>query len=235
VTFDDGYRDYHDQAYPVLHELRIPAVVFLATAFVDRGGLIWTDAVNWAVHRSRRPYAELPWDGSRQALTSVPERDACVDASKAFLKNVSDAERTWWLAELLVALEVDPQDGAAGRQMLNWDEVRATMEYTRYGGHTHTHPILSQVGAREAEEEIRSCRDRIRAETGQAPRYFAYPNGRAQDFTEETKGILQRCGFELAFSTIEGIHQRGMDCYAIRRQPTGGRTIGDFAWLVAGH
>jgi peptidoglycan/xylan/chitin deacetylase (PgdA/CDA1 family) len=235
VTFDDGYRDFHDHAYPVLQELRIPTVVFLATGVVDRGGLIWTDSVGWAVHRSRRPIVRLPWDGRSQALASMPSRDECAGACKAFLKNVPDAERTRWLAELFAALDVDPQDGSAGRQMLNWDEVRATMEYTRYGGHTHTHPILSQVGVREAEEEIRLCRDRIGDETGQVPRYFAYPNGRAQDFTEDTKGILRRCGFELAFSTIEGIHQRGMDCYAIRRQPTGGRTIGDFAWLVAGH
>jgi peptidoglycan/xylan/chitin deacetylase (PgdA/CDA1 family) len=235
VTFDDGYRDFHDHAYPVLQELRIPAVVFLATGVVDRGGLIWTDSVGWAVHHSRRPIVKLPWNGSSRVLSSSSERDACAGVCKAFLKSVPDAERTRWLAELFAALDVDPKDGSAGRQMLNWDEVRATMEYARFGGHTHTHPILSQVGAREAEEEIRLCRDRIRDETGQVPRYFAYPNGRAQDFSEETKGILRRCGFELAFSTIEGIHQRGMDCYAIRRQPTGGRTIGDFAWLVAGH
>ncbi len=235
VTFDDGYRDFHDYAYPVLQELRIPCVVFLATAFIDRGGLIWTDAVTWAVHRSRRPIVRLPWSGHSQALASAPEREACARACTAFLKGVPDAQRTRWLAELFTALDVDPQDGSAGRQMLNWDEVRATREHARYGGHTHTHPILARVDAREAEQEIRLCRDRIRDETGQAPRYFAYPNGRAQDFSEDTKAILQRYGFELAFSTIEGIHRPGMDPYAIRRQPTGGRTLGDFAWLVAGH
>jgi hypothetical protein len=47
--------------------------------------------------------------------------------------------------------------------------------------------------------------------------------------------LLQRHGFEMGFSTIEGVHQPGMDRYAIRRQPTGAASIGDFAWLVAGN
>jgi peptidoglycan/xylan/chitin deacetylase (PgdA/CDA1 family) len=112
--------------------------------------------------------------------------------------------------------------------------VRATIGLTRYGGHTHTHPILSQVDGERAEREIRVCHERITAETGVAPRYFAYPNGRAQDFSDETKAILRRCGYELAFSTIEGLHAPGMDPYAIRRQPTRAARLADYAWLVAG-
>jgi peptidoglycan/xylan/chitin deacetylase (PgdA/CDA1 family) len=36
VTFDDGYANVLTQALPVLHELSIPATVFLATAYLDR-------------------------------------------------------------------------------------------------------------------------------------------------------------------------------------------------------
>lgn len=235
VTFDDGYRDYHDNAYPVLAELEIPAVVFLATSFMDRTELIWTDAVTWAVRQSPRPSVALPWDRSVELpLSGAPERARAVRASKAFLKDIADAERERWQAALFDELGVDPQDGSAGRQMLSWDEVRATVGLTRYGGHTHTHPVLSQVDAARAEQEIRTCHERIAAETGVAPRYFAYPNGRAQDFTAETQAILRRLDYDLAFSTVEGLHAPGMDRYAIRRQPTGAKRLRDFAWLVSG-
>src|SRR5579884_3407378 len=43
VTFDDGYRDFHDVAFPILSELRIPALVFLATSFIGSREMIWTD------------------------------------------------------------------------------------------------------------------------------------------------------------------------------------------------
>ncbi len=35
VTFDDGYRDFYEHAFPVLQEHRIPATVYVATAYVE--------------------------------------------------------------------------------------------------------------------------------------------------------------------------------------------------------
>ena len=61
VTFDDGYRDYHDLAYPVLKGLGIPAVVFLATSFMDEGGMLWTDDVQWAALSTKQDSVKLPW------------------------------------------------------------------------------------------------------------------------------------------------------------------------------
>lgn len=34
ITFDDGYRDNYEYAYPILQEMRLPAVVFLTTDFI---------------------------------------------------------------------------------------------------------------------------------------------------------------------------------------------------------
>jgi peptidoglycan/xylan/chitin deacetylase (PgdA/CDA1 family) len=135
---------------------------------------------------------------------------------------------------LVGELGVAGREAEMERQMLNWSEVRATLGLTRYGGHTHTHPIMSQLEASELEREVSVCRDRILEEVGVAPRYFAYPNGRAVDFTDESKMVLRRYGFDLAFTTIEGVNSQDTDPMALRRIPTGAATLGDFAWLVSG-
>jgi peptidoglycan/xylan/chitin deacetylase (PgdA/CDA1 family) len=37
LTFDDGFRDFHEQVLPVLEQHRVPAVLYLATGFVANG------------------------------------------------------------------------------------------------------------------------------------------------------------------------------------------------------
>src|SRR5688572_19054267 len=233
ITFDDGYRDYHDWAYPVLKQLGIPALVFLATSFVDDGGMIWTEEVQAAALATRLPRVSLPWATNEPAveLPDEPARAALGARARAHLKTLPDADRQNAVQELFAALGAPP---GRERQMLNWDEVRRTMDLTRYGGHTHTHPILSRLDRDAAEREIRTCRDRIADETGRAPTLFAYPNGRAADFTAETKDLLRRSGFQVAFSTIEGIAGTDTDWMAVKRLPGAGHDVPDFVWTASG-
>jgi peptidoglycan/xylan/chitin deacetylase (PgdA/CDA1 family) len=232
ITFDDGYRDYHDLAYPVLKELGIPALVFLATSFVDQGGMLWTDEVQWAALSTRRERVKLPWsDQPPIPLPDAASRAALGATARTHLKAVPDADRRAALEALIAELGAPP---ARERQMLTWDEVRATLDLTTYGGHSHSHPILSRLDRTSAEREIATCRDRIAAETSRAPSTFAYPNGRPSDYTPETQEILRRHGFTTAFSTSEGIAGPDTDWMAVKRLPGDAIDVPDFVWLAAG-
>ncbi len=234
VTFDDGYRDYFDNAYPILKALEIPAVVFLATSFMDNGGMIWTDEVTWAVAHAPAHQFRLPWAEDAVFDFSVPhERARFRDQAKLHLKGIPDAERQEKLSRLMARLGISGEQSRIDRQMLSWDEVRASLDLTTYGGHSHTHPIMSQLDDDALEIEVRTCRDRIQAETGQSPKYFAYPNGRLQDFNDATKRVLNRHGFELAFSTVLGSNGAAMDPMAIKRIHNG-NSASDMACLIAG-
>jgi len=232
ITFDDGYRDYHDLAYPILKELDVPATVFLTTSFMDEGGMIWTDQVQWAALSTSRDRIRLPWAPASEVFLDSPGARETLDArARAYLKSVSDEERRELLPRLLAELGEAP---VRERQMLTWDEVRRMMDLTCFGGHTHTHPILSRLSHADAEREIRTCRDRIAAETGRAPTAFAYPNGRPSDYTRETKEIVRSAGFSLAFSMTEGIAGAESDWLAIRRLPGDARSVHELAWIAAG-
>ena len=233
VTFDDGYRDFHDRAYPVLRELDIPAVVFLATDFMDRGGVLWTERLEWAVLRTRRRSLPRLWQSGRAfRLTDEWSRRAFVADARHHMKEAADEERQRWLGELLAAAAVEEPHEALGRQMLTWDEVRRCADGTRFGGHSHTHPILSRLAEDAMDLEIATCRDRIAAETGRTPACFAYPNGRAGDFNEATRRCVARHGFDLAFSTIPGVNTEDTDAFALRRLHNWDSGAGELAALM---
>jgi len=49
AIFNDGYRDYNEVAYPLLKELEIPVLAFLAPAFVGADAIPWTKELNKAL------------------------------------------------------------------------------------------------------------------------------------------------------------------------------------------
>jgi len=233
VTFDDGYRSYHDLAYPVLKQYDIPAINFLVTGLIDEPAMMWTDRVQWAAVTTPRTNVTVPWlDGvGTVSLHDAAARDGFGLRARTYLKTIPDAERLERVEELVGMLGGSPP---RERQMTTWDEVRRTMDITTYGGHTHSHCILSRLDREGAAREIRTCRERIAAETGRAPAYFAYPNGTAADFTSETQDVLREQGFSIAFSTIDGIAGTDTDWLAVRRIPGIDGDIPAFAWMAAG-
>jgi peptidoglycan/xylan/chitin deacetylase (PgdA/CDA1 family) len=233
VTFDDGYRSYHDLAYPALKQYGIPAIVFLVTGLIDEPGMLWTDRVQWAALTTARPSVTIPWleGGTPFELADAGARKALGKTARAQLKAIPDALRVERVEELVAMLGGSPP---RERQMATWDEVRRTMDLTTYGGHTNSHCILSQVDRAAAAREIGTCRDRIAAETGKTPTYFAYPNGTPTDFTQETREVLQAHGFEIAFATSEGIAGADSDWMAVKRLPGIDADVPSFVWMASG-
>lgn len=187
ITFDDGFASNCELGFPVLKELGLPATIFLATGFLDGTAPLWFQQVDLAVKAG----APLPGASLGETLAAWKK-----------LPNAVMRERV----EALVASAPQPLSQPAVTRPMTWDQVR-TMQASgliEFGGHTHTHPILSRCSVEQQKREITTCRDRIQQELGAAPRLFAFPNGGEGDYTEETLALLQQAGFESAWTMISG-------------------------------
>jgi peptidoglycan/xylan/chitin deacetylase (PgdA/CDA1 family) len=67
VTFDDGYADVHEHAWPLLREREIPSTLFLATGFLD-GDI--APPISPGADRSGAPAAPLAWEDVRRMLAT---------------------------------------------------------------------------------------------------------------------------------------------------------------------
>ena len=66
LTFDDGYRDTMQWAYPILKEAGVPFAVYVPTSFPDRLGELWWLALEAVI--ARNDHIGLQIDGRNQHL-----------------------------------------------------------------------------------------------------------------------------------------------------------------------
>jgi peptidoglycan/xylan/chitin deacetylase (PgdA/CDA1 family) len=191
ITFDDGYRDNYEVAFPLLRRHGLPATFFLATGFLDRPHVAWWDELAWMVRRDGGDAA-----GHDAQIAQLCERYKSLPADQAAALLDEVAERTG--AGRCPAAE-------AAKLWMTWDHARELRDAgMRIGGHTVTHPLLSRVPAERQREEIAGCAQRLQDELGAPMRWFAYPVGSRNAFTPATQQILADHDVELAFSFYGG-------------------------------
>jgi peptidoglycan/xylan/chitin deacetylase (PgdA/CDA1 family) len=225
VTFDDGFRNNLQYAYPILRRAGVPAAIFLTTGHIGRGTqLLWTERVGRLLRRGK-----VSEDAARRVMTrlkSLPsrERDVAIHELHEQLKGTA--------AEHERAAEPD-----ADRYMfLTWNEAR---ELARggitIGSHTVEHPIMASLDEGRRREEVVESKHEIERHLGMPCTLFSYPNGTAADFDDRDKVNLRDAGYVAALTQIAGLNDRHTDRFALKRLNIGrGHTPQLFIAQVSG-
>ncbi len=230
LTFDDGYRDNYELAFPILKHYKVPATIFLTTGFVNRDDILWNDKVCFAMkHTSRQEYVAPLSGGQRFLLHTPKERLAAAMQILWALFHVPHERKLAVVEQMLEELNIH-DFGELRESMLTWDQAREMgRNGIRFGAHTVTHPILSQLPLDKAREEILESKKKIEKEIGEPVEVFAYPVGRAVDFTPELKSVVEELGFRAAVTTVFGTNTAETDRYALRRTGLDDKDLAVFA------
>jgi len=218
VTFDDGHRDNHTHAFPILRETAVPATIFLSTAYIGGRATFWFDRVAHLLYRTHRESIELRALDLRIELADVASRRRAAARVLAAMKEVPDARRREALEELASAAgldgEDDPRSGA-----LTWEQVREMRAGgVEFGSHTVSHPILSRVDDRMLERELGDSRREISERLGTPADLLAYPVGGESAYDERTVATARACGYRWALTYVSGVNPWPVaDPYRLRR------------------
>lgn len=225
VTFDDGYRDNHALALPVLRGRGVRAAFFVATGYIDRPRKAWWDEIAWMVAASGR--RELPagrWLRRPLRLDDDTAREAAVVELTALYKQLPGGETEPFLASVAAATGSGRCEAAAAEEdWMTWDMLRELRDAGMdIGGHSVNHPLLGRLDAVEQRAEVEGCRRRLESELGLPMKLFAYPVGLPGSFDRRTRACLARSGVELAFSLRGGYARPGTwDPYDVPRSSVG--------------
>jgi peptidoglycan/xylan/chitin deacetylase (PgdA/CDA1 family) len=212
ITFDDGYADNHQFAWPVLRRLRLPATVFLATGHVGGArGLFWWDEVSrW----QSAGMATVEVEGlGRRPMSTRRERDRLLEE----LKHLPVDEVTRRVRQASTRAGLGPVAGME-KEFLSWDQVREMQSAgITFGSHTVSHCLLPRETAERRRAELVESRATIARETGRPCVVFCYPNGTA---TETLGREVQDAGFAAAVATgaRDVIQETGLDLFRLPRK-----------------
>lgn len=209
ITFDDGYLDNYEVAFPILRAYGATALFFLATGFLDEGGIAWWDEINWMVRCSTRRQLVLERWFEAPLNLEQNARTATIGRLLSRYKSLPGQQTRRFLDDLAGACGAGRcPPSAATNLWMTWDHVREMHAHgMQFGGHTVSHPVLSRVSADEELFEVVECKLRIEAELGGPVTAFSYPVGQPDSYDVRTKSCLDDAGYEYAFSYHGGYNR----------------------------
>ncbi len=231
LTFDDGYRDNFDVAVSILGERKAPATFFVPSAFLDSPRLPWWDHVACVIKQTtvRRLIVERHSKGGPSPLEidlqTMSRSAAIVKTIRAFLDGTI-ADEHWFLDRLAERAMVEIDSEGLGRKLfMGWSHVRQLADLgagVTIGSHAHSHRNLAALDDDTQFHELAGSKQILEARLGRAIKALAYPYGWPGTYTMKTKALAAQAGYQLAFSSREGINQLAtFDRYDVSRLGVG--------------
>ncbi|MBI1247229.1 polysaccharide deacetylase family protein [bacterium] len=212
ITFDDGYVDNFEVAFPVLKRLGMPALFFVTSGFLDQRSISWWDEIAWMM---RQRYPQMAADELDDEICQRIERyyELSGDQRESYLDRLSDE------------LKTDRYD-AGSPPWMTWEMLREMAKSDiRFGGHTVTHPILTRIQNNDWEFELAEGKRRLEEETGTEVQAFSYPVGNPDCFSDSLMTQTAR-HYQAAFSCYGGVNRaasaKRWDRFDLQRWPVYG-------------
>jgi len=205
LTFDDGYRDNYELAYPICRELEVPITIYVTTDMIEERLLLWAYGLSAVVEQADT--VSCPVNGVLQSFPAANDRQkrAAYNYLNAKLRFAKTAERTRMINHLEKEYRVDFASRSKDLAM-TWRMVEelGQSDLVEIGAHTATHRALSTLAKHSARKEMEMGRSILESHLTQPIKHFAYPYGKASDAGEREFAICQELGFASATTTQFG-------------------------------
>lgn len=202
ITFDDGFKDLYQNAYPILRRLGIPFTLFLITSTVDSKRLLWLHKLYTAIDKLSpvnrvnilREYANLQdFDGD---LKNIVDKIVHYSEKNVIEKLASNIANETNLSE-------EKERIIAEKLYLTRAEL---LEMEKHGlsidAHGYEHLPLANLNRTETEKEIRSSVLYIIRELHRKPSFYCLPFGIGNPFVRDVVKDLELKGIATTESRL---------------------------------
>ncbi|WP_323753756.1 polysaccharide deacetylase family protein [Marinobacter sp.] len=217
ITFDDGYRDFADFAFPIMKDEGVTATLFLTTGFVNGDLWLWPDQLKYLVNRKAHT-------GNFQ----LPSLDTHIDLNLSpyeiwsrladYCMQMSNERKLTFIKKLYSINNIDiPVTPPEKYRPVTWQQVRKMVDDgLEVGCHSYSHPILTSMKEEELKVELLDSKKMIEKNIYKKVNFFCYPNGQESDTSAAIEALLSKYGYEYGVVAFSGINPLG-DIWRIKR------------------
>lgn len=218
LTFDDGYSDSYEVAFPILREKGMPATFFVVTNYISSDRPVW----DWEIVTLLNTCKEITEVEVEGAVLRQKKNERWISFAGRVLERIksADMETVKKVVEILKRQSRDYprlhslEDGVCMR----WEQVR-TMRRNgmEIGSHSLSHRSLARIPLEEAITEITKSKQIIEDNTQGHCAHFAFPFGSETDYSEVLVEHVRRAGFETCLLNIHGYNHLREDAFCFKR------------------
>lgn len=170
ITFDDGFKDIYENAWPILKREKIPFVIYLTTGMPDGTACIW-------------------WEQMARMGLSLEEFETTMEEIYASPKNMVEI--------FLSKLQVEPNSGLTKELSLSWAQIKEMVNggYCTIGSHTVSHAGLNRLPLEQVRDELLQSKQRIEQMLDVEIKHFSYPHSMTNS---EVEALVKDSGYQSA-------------------------------------
>jgi peptidoglycan/xylan/chitin deacetylase (PgdA/CDA1 family) len=215
LTFDDGFSNIVENAYPAMNRVNARGTFYLVTDLIGSNELLWTDFVETTVRTSQSRELKFKFTNREISydLNSRQSREFAMRDIKKRLRSIPDSERK----RHLLQFDSIPQTAVPDDfRFSDWNQIKSLdSESLEIGSHTVNHPNLTALKTEdEYKTEILDSKNIIEYNTKQQIDHFCYPAGA---YNSRVAEYVRKSGYKTAVTTKPGFSQNGDDPFEIRR------------------
>lgn len=222
ISFDDGWLDNYEFAYPILKELEVPATIFLVAEMIGTEQRFWPArlanlmtiiATKYPQHWSHQELTWLQPENCYQFGTTPPSSEE-ISQLIANLKSFTDLEMHERLTHIEKTLSIKNDDTAAS--LLNWEQIdeMVASNLITIGSHTCNHIRLNDdIPTEQLQNEIINSKKIIEERIGKSVNTFCYPNG---DYCPESVALVEQ-NYAAAVTTKSGRNTQNSNVHLLNR------------------
>lgn len=216
ITFDDGYKN-NINVENILKKYNVQVTVFVLVYYLGHKGITWFNYLELLIKR----YGVSEFTLNRKTYNfkglTTPQK---LDFLKKILKKSSNESLTNFIEELNTkypikefnnSFEVNEYSMLDLESLSNLDNNHFSIQL-----HGYKHNILSKTPKNQVQRDLSKSIDYLRNQNYDV-RFFAYANGKKEDYNKNIISLLKNIGIKMAVTTETGTNTSNSDVFRLKR------------------